>query len=136
MSFIPVFKLFKADGTTPQYTIANVMSTNWPQEGEPKFIEHSNLRSNGSIIIPGGKSSWDLIINGCLLADNYSDLTTAKFNLQSKIVVNTRYVLRIDKSISAYDTLKVMRLAEIDWDRTNTRTYQMYNLILKVGCWS
>lgn len=136
MSFIPKFQLYKADGTTLQYTIANVMSTNWPQEGEPKFIEHSNLRSNGSIIIPGGKSSWDLIINACLVATDYTSLTTAKFNLQSKIVVNTRYVLRIDKSISAYDTLKVMRLAEIDWDRTNTRTYQMYNLILKVGCWS
>jgi hypothetical protein len=134
--FIPKFQLYKADGTSPQYTIANVMATNWPQEGEQKYTEHTNLRSTGSIIIPGGKSSWDLIIHACLLADDYTTLTTKKTTLQSSIALATRYVLTIDKSSTTFDTLKVMRLSEIDWERTNTRTYQMYNLIFRVGSWS
>lgn len=133
--FVPSFKLYESDGATLQYTIENVISTNWPNEN-PSQVEISNLRSQGSIIIPGGDKSWELIIEAVLQADNYTDLTTAKFNLQNSIAVNTRYVLKIDKSNSTTDDIKVTRLLPINWGRTNTRTFQFYTMILSAKSWS
>jgi len=135
-NFIPRFIVYKSDGATTQYTFEYVTETNWPREGDQKFIEHTNLRSNGSIIIPGGQSSWDLEITGCLLGTDYSNLISKKFSIQSDIVTQTKYVLKIDKTSTTVDTLKVMRLSDIKWGKTNHRTYQFYTVIFKVGCWS
>ncbi|MHA2012764.1 MAG: hypothetical protein ACTSWG_10395 [Candidatus Helarchaeota archaeon] len=135
MAWVPTFKLYQSDGITLQYTIENVIDTNWPNEN-PSQIELSNLRSQGAIIIPGGDKAWDLIIQAVLQADNYTDLTTARFSLQSSIDLNTQYILKIDKSNSTTDDINVMRLQPITWGRTNTRTFQFFTLIFRAKSWA
>jgi hypothetical protein len=134
--FIPQFRLYASDGITLEYTFEYITDMNWPQEGEAKFIEHKNLRSNGSIIVPCGISSWDLVLTGCLLSTDYASLITKKTGMQTDIALQTRYILQIDKSAEQYDELKVMRVSEIKWDKTNHRTFQFYTITFKVGCWA
>lgn len=135
MSFVPSFKLYASNGTTLVYTIANVISTNWPKDNPSSIVLH-NQRSTGSIIIPSGNKSWDLQLDAVLIGTSYSDLASKKNTLLSSISANTRYVLKIDTSISTTDDLKVMRLTDIVWGNTNTRTYQYFTLNLSVDSWS
>jgi hypothetical protein len=134
MSFIPSFKLYASNGSTPVYTFAYVINTNWPKDN-PSSILLTNNRSVGSIVIPSGNKSWDLQIDGILLGTNYADLYGKKTSILSTIVANTRYVLKIDKTISTTDDFKVMRLSEIIWGDTNTTTYQYYTINFTTDTW-
>lgn len=133
--FIPSFKLYASDGSTPVYTFEYVIDTNWPQEN-PSSIEYENIRASGSIIVPEGNKAWDLVVRGVLVADNYTALTTKIFSLKDTIAVNTRYVLKIDKSSTTVDTIKVMRLQAIQLDTSKRTKIQYYTLTFRAECWS
>lgn len=136
MSFVPTFKLYASNGSTLVYTFEHVIETNWPYE-VPSSIEYTNLRSSGSIIVPGGSKSYDLYLRGVLIANDYTALTTKIFALKDTIVANTRYVLKIDKSISTHDTINVMRLSPIEFDASDRRVkIQHYTLTLRALSWS
>jgi len=135
MSWIPSFKLYQSDGATLLYTLPNVITINTPSD-TPSFVEIDNLRSQGSIVIPGGDKSYDITIQGIIEASDYASLESLKYTMRDTIVNNTRYVLKIDKTQSTTEDIKVMRLQPITWDRTNTRTYCYYTLVLRAGCWA
>ena len=134
-TFIPTFKLYASDGVTLVYTFEYVTETNWPQDN-PLYVEYTNLRASGSILVPGGNGSYDLNLSGFLLADDYPALTTKIFALRDTIVTNTRYVLKIEKSSGVYDSIKVMRVAPIKLDSSRRVRLQKYQISFKALSWA
>lgn len=134
--WVPSFKLFAADGTTPVYTFEYIIpGINWPFDN-PSSVEYTNPRASGSIIIPEGNRSYDIVLRGVLVSDNYTNLTTKIFALKDAIVANTRYVLIIDKSSTTHDTIKVMRRVPIEFDESLRTNIQRYTVILNALSWS
>jgi hypothetical protein len=75
------------DGTNT-YTFPLVQSISDPQEGM-KATVIPGIRGNGSIVIPGGKKSQEIIIKGIILDnDGYIDITTAMDDMRSKVTTN------------------------------------------------
>ncbi|MCK9542834.1 MAG: hypothetical protein M0R03_12475 [Novosphingobium sp.] len=134
MTWSPSFKIYDSANTTLIYDIENVLNTNWPLE-QASYVEITNLRSVGAIIIPGGNKTYTIEISGVLTADNYTDLTTKIFALKNTILMNTRYTLRVDKSVSTYDSIKVIRLEPIELEPSKRTNTQRFTLRLLGNSW-
>lgn len=134
MSWYPDFTIYNQANTSLIYDIEHVQNTNWPLE-QGSHVEITNLRSVGAIVIPGGNKPFDIRIDGILIADNYTDLTTKIFALRDTVLLNTRYTLRCDKNISSYDPIKVMRLAPISFESSRRTNIQKYTLTLRGNVW-
>lgn len=134
--FIPTFKIYDSSNTSLVYTFEYIIPPiiGWPSDN-PASIEHTNLRSSGAITIPEGNNPYDIILNGVLIADNYTALTTQIFALRDTIVANTKYVLRLDKSVSTYDSINVMRKTPIVWNEEKRVNIQRYTIQLQALAW-
>lgn len=138
MAFIPSHKIYASNGSSLIYTIEDVIRREPALAIDvPDFVEYTNLRSAGSIIIPGGNQSYDITMYARLAASNYTNLMTALQSLKNNIVVNTHYVLKIDTSISTTQDIKVMRLEPIvvDTAKGNLNKFLYYTITLKALCW-
>jgi len=137
MSFVPTAKIYQTNGITLVYNIGNMLNVvGWPDNDNPDSVFLTNLRSQGEISIPGGDQSYPIVITGRLTAANYTALITAWNALQDTIVSNTAYYLKIDKSVSTTDSLKVKRLNTIKIVRTNNmNTWLYYELTLRASAW-
>ena len=135
MAWKPTFKLYAANGSTLIYTFEYVQNIQGYPFDQPSNIEITNLRSQGSINIAGGKKSYDIILQGFLTAVDYTALTTKINSLQSTIASNTMYVLKIDKSISASDSVNVIRVEPIKFDDSMRTTFQKYSVQFRALSW-
>ncbi len=136
MAFVPTFKIYAENGVDLIYQFEHVISTNWPLDN-PSSISYTNTRSTGAINIPEGDKPYDIFFDGILLADNYTDLTTLIFALRDTVVANTRYVLKLDKSNSTVDTIKVMRKVKITIDPNSRKiNNQRYTITLQALAWA
>jgi hypothetical protein len=135
MAWKPRFRLYAADGTTPVYEFLHVQGISGWQTDNPMNIEITNLRSQGSINIPGGDKSSDLSLQGILIAVDYTALTTLIFALTSAVVANTNYVLKIDKSSGSSDSIRVKRVVGIQWEDGQRNTTQKYTCTFKTLSW-
>lgn len=139
MSFIPSHKIYASDGVTLIYTIENVLYRNPILETiVPSYVEHTSLRSSGSLIIPGGNKPYDLSLYAVLRADNYTDLISSFENLKSLIALKTRYILKIDKSLTTQDSINVMRLQPIivDVEKGHCTRFLYYTITFRCNVWS
>ena len=134
MSFIPSFKIYNQANDTLIYEIENVLFTNWPTE-ESRSVEITNLRSVGAILIPGGNKPFDIEIRAVLTDSNYTDLTTKIFALKNTIALNTKYTLRVDKTVSTYDTVNVIRTESITFEPSKRYNIQYFVLRLRGNIW-
>jgi hypothetical protein len=135
MSFVPTFKIYATNGSTLIYTFENVQKVQgWPSE-QPSNIEITNLRSQGSINIAGGQKSYDIVISGTMVADDYTALTTKILALRDTIVANTNYVLKIDKSSIAVDSINVIRKIPVQFEDSLRTTMQRYTVTLRALAW-
>jgi len=138
MAWVPSHKVYQSDGVTLKYTIEDVIRREpMLNISVPDFVEHQNIRSAGSIIIPGGNQPYDITIYARLAASNYEGLMTAFESIQTLIAVNTNYVLKIDKSSTTTEDVNVMRLQPIvvDTGRGNLTRFLYYTLTLRAGVW-
>ena len=131
----PRFRLYAADGTTPVYEFEYVQNLPDWQTDNPSNIEITNLRSQGSINIPGGDKSADLNLQGILIAADYEALTTAVFALTAAVVANTNFILKIDKSPSTTDSIRVKRVVGIKWEESKRLTMIKYTVSFKTLSW-
>ena len=133
----PKHKIYASDGNTLVYTIENVIRREPAFEiDNPDYVEHTNLRSAGSIIIPGGDASYDISIYFRLGASNYTNLMTALYAMKTAIVKNTHYYLKYDLTLvndENLESIKVMRLQPIviDTARGNLNKFLYGTLTLK-----
>lgn len=129
------FNLYDSTGLNLEYTFPIVFQANYPHT-EKHLIEHENVRGQGSIIIDGGNSAWDITLKGVLIADDYQALIALIDDMESKVILNTPYVLKINKTASTYYEYKVKRITPIIFDETSLRTkYVEYEVTFRVDTW-
>ena len=129
------FKIYDSTEVTLIYTFPVVFEANYPHS-EKQFIEYTNVRGKGSIIIDGGDAPWDLTLKGVLTAADYSALITLIDGMESYIVLNTPYVLKINKTESTYYQYNVKRITPIVFDETSLRTGLVeYQITFRVNSW-
>lgn len=134
MSFIPRFKLYASNGSTLLYTFIAVQSTNAPQTPTKNTVI-SGMRGQGCIVIPGAAAEWDLTFNGILLAENYEALVVLMDALESALLLNTKYVLKVEKtSVTSY-SYNVMRIVPIEYPESLRNNFQEYQVTLKANSW-
>lgn len=134
MSWNPSFKLYQSNGSTLVYYVENVISTNYPEDN-PSSVMLTNLRSSKGIIIPGGDKPWDLTMRCLLIGTNYIDLQGKINTLKSSILSNTPYVLKIEMSPGAYDTINVTRVNSIIFEEGRRVKFQYFILNLLASSW-
>jgi hypothetical protein len=134
------FKLYESDGLTLRYTFPYVYNSNYPKTIN-KHTEIQGHRGDNSIIILGGKSSWDLVLQGYIYGKNYNyeDVTSDIDSLESFVVFGSPYYIKIDKTeggASVY-SYKVKRVKDIEYldSLRNGRSIQKYSITLKVNAW-
>ena len=136
--YVPTHKIYDSTNTSLIYNIEDVVAREPALSIEvPNFVEHANLRSGGSITVPGGNEPYNMVIRARLGAANYTALMTALQSLQSTILINTHYYLRIGLSVSTSDNIKIQRLSPISVvpNLGNLRTYLYYDLTLRCLSW-
>jgi hypothetical protein len=134
----PYFKLYASDGTTLVYTFPIVQYTNAPQSHK-RTVVIEGQRGKGCIIVDGGEASWDLIIRGLFMItesdEGYEDITAKIDAIETAIVLNTPYILRIDKTDTTYYEYKVKRILPIDYRESLRTDSQEYQVVFKVNSW-
>jgi len=136
MSFVPSYILWNSTETAEIYTIPNVIAEMSPQD-PGNYVEHQSLRGRGSIIIEGtDKAPWDLTLRFVLCGTDYEDLIAKIDAVESTIVKNTPYVLKIGRTASTTKDYKVKRLIPIEWDEGRRYSIQYATLTLRVDSWS
>lgn len=135
MTWHPRFRLYASDGTTPVYEFEYVQNLPDWQTDNPSNIEITNLRSQGSINIPGGDKSADLTIQGILVAADYDALTALVFSLSAAVVANTNYILKLDKTPSTTESIRVKRVVGIRWEESKRLTTIKYAVTFKTLSW-
>ena len=106
----PRIKLFLPDAVTLVYEFNNV--TNIIDNQDPAdFVEHAGLRGQGSIIIPGSDSAWDLTLSFILQGADYEAVTAEIDTLISSITKFTKYILKVETTVGGgTKDYRVMRL--------------------------
>ena len=134
MAVLPKFRLYESDGVTLRHTFPAVVYTNAPQSIE-KSVVIEGQRGDGCIVIPGGESSWDLQMRGTLTADDYDAIVVAMDALESAVQLNTKYVLKLDKTDSTTYSWNVIRIEPINYPESLRLNYQKYEITLKANAW-
>jgi hypothetical protein len=135
--FIPHVYLYTSDGITLLYTFPLVQDDiNYPHS-KNRFTEINSFRGTGSFVVEGSEEPWDLSFTTILLDDNYSALITKIDALETAIVFNTPYILKIDKTISTSYSYRVKRLKEIEYppDGNRRTTSQNVKITFRVNSW-
>ena len=99
-----------------EYIFPHVFSVSDPAEGM-KATVIEGTRGNGSIIIPGGKKSQEIVIRGRLIDnDGYADLTTLMTTMRT-MVTTSQATLTMEHLVGASWTpdwaYTVRRISEI-----------------------
>jgi hypothetical protein len=129
------FKLYQSNGSSLAYTFPVVFQANYPYSDKNTII-HENPRGKGAIVISGGDKAWTLTLKGCLQAADYDALVVLMDGMESSIVNNTSYVLKINKTSSTYYSYNVKRCSPIIFDETNLKTdYIEYTIDFLVNSW-
>jgi hypothetical protein len=118
------------------YDLPHVSKISDPKEGMKSTVIEGT-RGDGSIIIPGGKKSQEISINGVLFdSDGYVDLTTAMNDMRTKVTTNvaTLILKHWTGSTWAIDwSYTVRRTDSIDFDeslRTDSQPYSIRFLVI------
>ncbi len=121
-------QLIFADGINT-YTFPLVQSISDPKEGM-KATVIEGTRGDGVIVIPGGKKSQEIRVNGILLDnDGYIDLTTLMNDMRSKVTTNVATLTLRHWTGSAWSNdwvYTVRRIDEITFPDSFRTEYQEY----------
>jgi hypothetical protein len=134
MAWSPKYRLYANDGLTLVYTFTVIPPDNSPQD-PIRFTEISGPRGIGSIIVPGSESSWELKLHFLLQSTNYEGLITLIDGVESTIVPNAEYVLKIDRSISTTKNYNVKRIMPVEWDDSRRIRIQKGTITFLVNSW-
>ena len=132
MSTVTV-RLYFNDGTST-YTFPHVQSVSDPKEGI-KAVVIDGTRADGSIVIPGGKKSQEIVVKGIIFEDNYLAIMTEKASMESGVTTNPA-TLKLQYWNGAWQdswSLTVRRITEIEFDdslRFNEQPYSASFLVL------
>ena len=134
MTWYPKYKLYASDGLTLVYSFAYILADNSPQDAL-RFTEISGFRGQGSIIIGGSTQPWDIELTFFLQGTDYSDLISKMDSVETTILMNTPYLLKIDRTISTTKNYNVKRITSIKWENTQRVHYQKGTIQFRVNSW-
>ncbi len=137
-SGFPRFRLYDSTGVSLIYEFDNVTDINDFQD-PITFSEHTSLRGQGSIISEGSQAPWDLNLTFILQGTDYEDLVAQLNSLLTTIVKNTKYVLRVDLTVSTTKDYKIKRLESFIFPLNNRKkrvNFQTAQIILRVDSWA
>jgi len=117
--------------TGSEYIFPHVFSVSDPIEGM-KATVIEGTRGNGSIVIPGGKKSQQLIIRGRLIDnDGYADLTSLMATMRS-MVTTSQATLTMEHLVGASYvpdwSYTVRRIDEIEFEESLRTWEQPYSV--------
>lgn len=137
MAEFPVkYRLYDSTGTSLIYTFTYVQEDSSPQDSKD-YVEIEGLRGVGSIIISGSTQAWDLTLRCLLVGDDYSAVIALADTLQSTVALQTKYVLKIDRTASTTQSYNVMRLQPIQIRSDDFRTQILEaTIVFRVNSWS
>lgn len=143
MAFVPRIKV----------GVSYILSKSLPHiqsidDGEPgiKNIKIEGTRGDGELIIPGGRNSQDIIVNGIILAQDktlpdgtpYSNPSGTNYEkIMEQIdwlrlnVPTTEIHLYIEKTSSTYDDYVVRRVDKINFPDNLRRSVQGYTIVFR-----
>jgi len=135
----PRFRLFDETGVSLIFEFDFVTAIDDNQD-PANSVEHQTLRGQGSIIIPGSDSAWDLPIEFILRGTDYEDLTAQIDTLKSSVLKFTKYILKIDKTTGgATQDYKVIRRQTFRFPTPATGrkriTIQRVDSVFRVDSW-
>jgi|WetSurSiteA1Bulk_404760.scaffolds.fasta_scaffold01837_8 hypothetical protein len=135
MAEFPVkYRLYDSTGTSLIYTFTYVQGDNSPQD--PKdYVEISGLRGVGSVIIGGSLQPWDLQLRFLLQGADYEELITKIDALETTILFNTPYVLKIDRTQSTTKNYNVKRLTPFVFAEDFRVDFQEVIVNFRVNAW-
>jgi hypothetical protein len=125
---IPSAYLYAANNVTLIYTFSTIMAPieGFPNTDNPKNVTYGNIRSAGELSVSGGTASDEIVIRGRLKYSNYDNLISAFNTLQSTIVANTPYILKVDLTPSTTQSYNVKRKGKIEIENTDNLTTFIY----------
>jgi hypothetical protein len=134
MDWYPHYKLYASNGSTLVYTFDFIQNENSPQDPFNN-TEIIGFRGQGSLIIPGSILPWDLTLDFCLVGANYEALITKMDALQNTIVLNTPYILKIDRTPSTTQNYNVKRIVPIQWQSGYRLRLQKGIITFRANSW-
>ena len=118
-----------------EYQLPLVFSVSDPKEGMKAVVHHGN-RGDGAIVIPGGKRSQEIIVEGTLFDnDGYKDITTLMNEMRSELTSDVATLtMKHKEGVSWVNDWQftVRRITEIDFPtslRTGMQKYRVTFLV-------
>ena len=118
------------------YDLPHVSNVNDPKEGIKATVIEGN-RADGAIVIPGGKKSQTIVVQGVIFDfDGFADLETAIEDLKSKITTNVATLTLKYWTGSTWQNIwqyTVRRINEITFKdslRTDAQEYEVEFLVI------
>jgi hypothetical protein len=112
------------------YTLPHVYAVSDPQSGMKATVIHGN-RSDGAIIIPGGRKSIEINVKGRLFDnDGYNDITTLMSTMRTNLTtdVGTLYLQHYSGTWITDWSFQVRRIDEISFPESLRITDQEYEV--------
>lgn len=136
MAIVPTYVVWNETESAEIFTIPFVQADNSPQD-PGKFVELNSFRGQGSIVVDGGNTApWDLILDFVLQGTDYEDLIAKMDAVGDTILKNTKYVIKIGRTISTTKDYKVKRIEPVVF-RPNERrlTIAHGTITFRVASW-
>jgi len=134
--YVPTYVLRNSTDTADIYTIPFVTDDNSPQDNG-NYIEKKGLRGQGSVIIPGTSiAPWDLSLRFILQGANYEAVIALMDSLQTTIVKNTPYILKIGRTAVTTQAYNVKRILPFAFESGRRVRIQRVGLIFRVHSWA
>jgi hypothetical protein len=139
MAWVPKFTVRSADNGTEVYLFTAVQTTNLPQTPR-ETVTITSLRAKGGVVIDGGIKPFDGKLEFVLWDDSgdYEAIMDKIDDLETKIPVNTPFILRMDKSPTTYYEYKIKRVVPFEYPNVeqDQRVYrQRVSATFLVNAW-
>jgi len=121
VEFLVKYRLYNSAGTGLIYTFPLVQEDSSPQDSKD-YVEIQGLRGQGSIVIPGSTTAWNLTLRFLLQGEDYAAVIALVDALESTILLHAPYVLKIDRTSSTTKNYNVMRLEPFSFSSDDFRT--------------
>lgn len=132
------FRILESNGIDLKYTFPLVQNCNYPQT-QKKVTEISGFRGEGSIVISGSESSWDMVIEGKINQNNYDDIIMAQDAMEIGLPFASPLYIKIDKNLAQTSqySFKIKRILPIVWGGSlkNGKGFLDYTVTLRATSW-
>ena len=109
--------------TFNSYELPTVYSVSDPKEGI-KNVVIEGFRSDGSVVVPGGKKSQEIVVQGIIVGEDFDEVSAGIDALKAGVTTEPATL-----AFGSEWSYTVRRLTEIEFEADTRRTsYQKYTI--------